>query len=76
MIFQKNDNSYLDYLYLVRGFLSLEDQSPTREEYANNRKDLDLLVNDMVSKGYMVMIIPTSMISDYKQLGNNLVNLI
>jgi hypothetical protein len=53
------------YKYIVRGYEDIKTMfKPNTEEFVTTREELDSVVNNTVSKGYCVVVIPTYMIDD------------
>jgi hypothetical protein len=65
-----------NYRYLVRGYLELSNMHVEREEYVNSREQLDKICNDMISKGYAVFVIPTSMVTEIQMLIKPMTNVL
>lgn len=59
----------LNYRWVVRATIDLTPgMKPEREEFVNSREHLDTIVNDMVSKGYCVHILPAYIVAENFQL--------
>lgn len=59
----------LNYRWVVRATLDLTPgMRPEKEAFVNTREELDSTINDMVSKGYCVHILPAYIVAENFEL--------